>query len=320
MTKNLKKCKARVIAGIILVSFFVLFTCSSCENVSAGSDIFKTSIEMRYEGAGSVNPEAAAIFNITLDYKLMGPFSTGEIELLYFPPTVVKLEIIEGDEDWITPSLAQSTITITPDEDREVMLTVAITPEAPYLKSHNIIIRATAEKNSIWTASENELTVTIYPEFLYFVSATTELNYAEVGPPGTHKFPVTVVNDASYVVKYYFEAKNIPKNWVVSAPNSLTVNAKSREKAMISVTPPYDFGYHDEIAAFTVDVYAEPFPTTQGYEREQVDSLNFQIKNRGFSTAFSGAGIFVFIFGIIAILVLIMIFFFYFQRRKKKSE
>ena len=107
-------------------------------------------------------------------------------------------------------------------------MTVGVTPDAPYLKLHNIIIKAAAEKNSIWAASENELTVTIYPEFLYFVSATTELNYAEVSPPGTHKFPVTAVNDASYVVKYYFEAKNVPKGWVVSAPNSLSVNAKSR--------------------------------------------------------------------------------------------
>lgn len=320
MTENLKKFKVSFIAGIILVSFFVLFTCSSCENVSAKSDIFKTSIEMRYEGNGSLNPEAAAAFNIILDYNLLGPWNTGENELLYFPPTIVILKIIEGDEDWITSSLAQSRITITPDESRQVTLTVGITPEAPYLKLHNIIIEATAEKNSIWAESKNELTVTIYPEFLYYVDANKEVGVADIGPGETYSFPIILDNDASYAVRYHFEIKNMPENWVISQPDSKTVGGKSEARVMVKVISPYDFGYHDEIIGFIVDVYAEPFPSTIGFTEEKVDSLSFTLRNRGFSTAFSGAGIFVFIFGIIAILLLTMIFFFYFQRRKKKSK
>lgn len=300
MKPNFRKIKVSLVFAILL-SVVVIAAANS-----TSAQIFDTRIEIsEVSGAnGSLSPGNPVEFKLKVDYSLV--INTNN----YIGSTNVQLEIIEGNEEWVTPTLSRRNFGIKPGESEEIALTVSITPDSPYLKSHNLIIRATAEaKAPLYQEAVGEYTVSIFPEFLYFVDANSLSNYAEVTPGETHKFPVNVVNDASYTVKYFFETQSVPKEWVVSAPDSLTVGPKSKEQVTISVAPPYDFGYHDEIEDFKVKVTAMPFPAAGGYEKQEVDTLNFQVKNRGFSSSASGGGLLIIIGIIIAVVVILFLVF-----------
>ncbi len=318
MTKNLRKFKASLVGLIILVSIFVMLASSFC--VSAGAIERGTIIVIEKKGSTNLtlSPGDPVIFDFDVTYKLT-PMIPGT-NFLYIPPTTVHLDVTGDEEEWITATLDRSTLQMEPDEPQRVFLTVSVTPEAPYIRDHEIKIKATADPNPVnWAGSEADISVTVTPQFLYFVGAYAESNYAQVSPPGSYKFPITVVNDATYTVKFYFETNDIPEGWAITPPNSVPVSGGSERKVDLTVTPPYDFGQHDETIGFTIDVYAEPFPAPRGdsYGLAKVDNLNFQVKNFGFSLVISGAGIF-FVFGIIAVIVIIMIVFFRYKSQNGK--
>jgi heme/copper-type cytochrome/quinol oxidase subunit 2 len=323
MTNNLRKFKASLVAGIILASIFVVLASSFCVNAaSSGKRGTIITLERTDDENGTLSPGDPVLFTFEVTYSLV-PIIPGS-ELLYIPPTTVHLEVSGNDYDWITATLDHSTLQMEPDKPQIVTLTVSVTPEAPYIQDHELKITATAEEKLSWASSLCDISVTVTPDFLYFVGAYAESNYAQISPPGSYKFPITIKNDATYAVKFYFETTNdidIPNGWAITPPNSIPVSAKSEGKVYLTVTPPYEFGNHDETIGFAIDVFAEPFPASAGtmYELTKVDTLNFQVKNFGFSLVLSGASIFVLIFGIIAILVIFIIVLFLRKSKKEKT-
>lgn len=320
MTKNLRKFKASLVGGIILASIFVVLASSFCANAASAGRGTIIVIERTDHNNGTLRPGDPVSFTFEVTYSLV-PLIPGSTPILYIPPTTVHLEVSGNDYDWITATLDRSTLQIKPGEPQTVTLTVSVTPEAPYVREHELKIDVTADPKATWEGSECDISVTVTPDFLYFVGAYAESNYAQVSPPGSYKFPITIVNDATYEVKFYFETDNVPTGWAITPPNSVPVSAKSERKVDLTVTPPYEFGHHDETVGFTIDVYAEPFPSPGGssYGLTKVDTLNFQVKNLGFSLVISGASLLALLIGIIAIIVIIIIVFFLRKSKKEKT-
>lgn len=319
MKADFRKLKVSLVFAILLsVVLMAVAGLNNEDTASAQLNLFDTTIELeRDTGNATISPGDPAVFELTVDYDFVADFVPA---WAFKGSTNVQLEIIEGNEEWVTPTLSKRTFPIEPGEEKKVTLTVDITPEAPYLQNHNIIIRATAEEKLIFQEAVGEISLTINPEFLYFVDANSLSNYAEVTPGETHEFKVNIVNDASYTVKYYFKTQGVQADWVVSAPDSLTVGPKSKEQVTVSVAPPYDFGYHDEIEDFQVEVTAAPFPSAGGYDEKTVDTLNFQVKNRGFSSSASGGGILIIAGIIIAVIVVVLLVLFMFSNVFKKKR
>jgi len=320
MKKSLRKFKASLVAGIIFASIFVLLVSSFSVNAKSGGRGTIIKIERTDHNNGTLSPGKPVSFTFDVTYSLV-PIIPITKPILYIPPTTVHLDVSGNDYPWITAVLDRSTLQMEPDKSQKVTLTVSVTPEAPYIREHELKITATADPKLTWAGSTCDISVTVTPDFLYFVGAYAESNYAQISPPGSYKFPITIKNEATYTVKFYFETNNIPKGWAVTPPNSVPVSAKSEGKVYLTVTPPYEFGHHDETVSFTVDVYAEPFPAPSGYmyELTKVDTLNFQMKNLGFSMVISGAALSALIFGIIALLVILIIISYFRKSKKEKT-
>jgi len=319
MAKNLRKFKASFVGLIILASIFVMI--ASSFPVSAAAIERGTIIVIEQKGNTNLTlfPGNPVIFDFDVTYSLT-PFLGGS-GILYIPPTTVHLDVTGDEEDWIAATPDRSTLQMKPDEPQRVTLTVSVTPEAPYIRKHEIKITATADAGRInWAPSTSDIIVTVTPEFLYYLDADKEVDVAVIGPGETYSFPILLDNDASYGVKYHFEVEDMPKDWVISQPDSKTVSPKSEARVLLKVISPYDFGYHDQQVGFNVKVYAAPQPSAAGFEEEYVDTLSFTVRNRGFSLAFTGAGVFVFLFVIIAVIVVIMFFLRYKPQIGKPSE
>jgi len=321
MTKNLKKFKASFVAGIILASIFVLLASSFSVNAEkAGGRGTIIEMERTDHNNGTLSPGKPVAFTFKVTYSLV-PILPNIDPILYIPPTTVHLDVIGDENDWITAVLDRSTLQIKPDEPQTVTLTVSVTPEAPYIQDHELKIIAKAEEKPSWASSTCDISVTVTPDFLYFVSASARENFYTVSPPGSYPLQIDLQNLATYSVKFYFEISNIPKDWAVTAPNSMVVSPKSTGKVYVTVTPPYGFGHHDETIGFTVNAYAEPFPSVAGtvYEKSQIDAIGFQVRNLGFSLVISGAALSGLIFGIIALLVILIIISYFRKSKKEKT-
>jgi len=325
MTKNLKKFKASFVAGIILASIFVLLASSFSVNAEkAGGRGTIIRMERTDHNNQTVNPSKPVSFTFKVTYELM-PIIPGMEPILYLPYTTVQLSVMQGgDEPWITAALDYYTLQMEPGESHSqiVTLTVSVTPEAPYIKAHEIKIEAKAQQKGMWAESTHVVSVLVYPEFLYFVNAYSTEKQVQISPSGSpYKFPITLVNDASYEVKFYFEINNVPTGWAIAPPDTMTVFAKSKENAYFSIISPYEFGQHIETVSFEIDVYAEPYPTsgTAIYEKAKISTLPFTAANLGFSLVLTGAALFGIIFVIIALLVIFIIISFLRKSKKEKT-
>lgn len=312
MKADFRKLKVSLVFAILLsVVFVAIASFDNDSNASADSIVYtRVNFELKNEPKNNtLRPGEVATWVYRLSYTSDPVIGEGGI-INSFYRTTVQIEIVEGNEEWITITPSQSTINMKPGDERDLNVKISLTDDAPYLKSHNVRLKATAVGTSLFSEAFAEQTITILPEFLYFVDANSVTNYAEVTPGETHKFSVNIVNDASNkAVKYFFETTGVPEDWVVSAPDSLIVSPKSKEQVTVSVAPPYDFGYHDEIEDFQIKVTAMPFPSAEGYERQEVDTLNFQVKNRGFSSSASGGGILILIGIVVAVIVILFLVF-----------
>lgn len=319
MIKNSNVLKSVFVVGLIMLSGFTVFIPA---NASAQLP-FKFNSYLTIEEVGQTNgtlsPAKPAKFDFKITYNLAPP--TPVLERAYIPPTTVKLDINGDEPSWVTATLNKNELEMRPGqgEAQQVTLTVSVTEEAPYTQERELTLVAQTEEKPLWKQSTKTASIVYTPDFLYFVSASSEKSYAQTSPPGSYDFPVTVTNRGTYSVRFDFETRNVPDGWSVTPPNSLTVppaeKGENQREAMVTVTPPYQFGYHDEMGSFSVDVYTTPFPIGTG--RTKIDSLNFQVRNRGFSTAPNGGGAFILGTSAVTIVVLIGAAFYIIQKKKK---
>jgi hypothetical protein len=310
MKPNFRKIKVSLVFAILLSVVFMAV--AGLNNEDTASAVYtRVDFELDTDDNNSIAPGEVRTWQYEVSYEADPSISVidpASINNIY--KTTLQIEVIEGKEDWVTVTPSPSTLNIKPNEKRTVSVKVSLTDDAPYLKPHNIRLKATAIGAGMFEESFAEQTITIVPEFLYFVDATSVTNYAELNPGETHEFKVNVDNNAANkAVKFYFDTTGVPEDWVVSSPDSIIIPANSKEQVTVSVAPPYDFGYYDEIEEFQVKVSAMPFPVAEGYEKQEVDALNFQVRNRGFSASASGGGLLIIIGIIIAVIVILFLVF-----------
>ncbi len=311
MKADFRKLKVSLVFAILLsVVFMTVASLDNDSTASAAGIYTRVNFELKNEpNNNTLSPGEVSTWEYTVSYEA-DPWWNFANVLKNIYKTTLQIEVIEGTEDWLTVTPSPSTLNIKPNEERTVNVKVSLTDDAPYLKPHNIRLKATAIGTSGFEESFAEQTITILPEFLYFVDATSVSNYAEVNPGETHNFKVDVDNNAANkAVKFYFDTTGVPEEWVVSAPDSLIVSPNSKEQVTVSVAPPYDFGYYDEIENFQIKVSAMPFPVSEGYEKQEIDDLNFQVRNRGFSASASGGGILIMVGIIVAVIVILFLVF-----------
>jgi len=330
MKKSFRAIQMSIVFMIVFASLFAVLNVSSKDANTASAQGFQLPAYINLERIKSdgendsllVDPENPGYATIKITYRLEALWDL--IESFYRPPTTVTLSVQGADEDWIEVVLDKNELEMYPtkvndDRSETVGVTIVVNEKAPYIQTRKITISATAEGKALWKADTKTIDITYQTDFVYFVSSDTDKNFYETSPQEPISIPINLINTATYDVKFDFRiGRDAPEGWAITPPNTRQVSASQRgentQEVLLSVTPPYDFGYHDEIAPFTVDVYAKPFPSGPDYIK--VDTLNFQVQSRGFSLSPSGAGIFVMIIPILLI-VLIVFAIFYMKYNKK---
>lgn len=331
MKKSFKAIQMSVIFMIAFASLFAIINVSSEDTNTASAQIIPqlpAYIKLeRIVASGEnesilVDPENPGYATIKITYRLEAPINF--IENFYMPPTTVTLSVQGDDENWIEVILDKNELEMYPttendDKSEQIGITIVVNEEAPYIQTRKITISAIAEGKTLWKSDTKTIDITYQTDFVYFVSSNTDKNFYETTPQEPLSIPINLINTATYDVKFDFKIdREAPKGWAITPPNTRRVASSQRgenvQDVLLSVTPPYDFGYHDEIASLTIDVYAKPFPSGPDYIK--VDSLNFQVQSRGFSFSPSGVGIFVMIIPIL--LIVLLIFAIFYLNYKKK--
>ncbi len=321
MKKSFKAIQMSIVFMIVLSSVFAIVNVSSQKSSTASAQIIPqlpVILSLDREGNESlfVDPANPGQIAIVVSYSLQAPVDV--LEKFYMPPTTVTLSVQGDEEDWITVTLDKNELEMFNDDSQKVTLNIAVTEAAPYTQQRKITLSATAEGKTLWKEVTKTLDITYTPNFLYFVSAESKASYFETSPQEPISIPITIKNSATYGVKFDFSMDNRPDGWTITAPNPIEVSSSQKgenvQETLLSVTPPYDFGYHDEIASFSVKVYAKPFPIGEDYIL--IDTLNFEVQSRGFSLSPSGYGIIMMILPIIIILLLIFVVLY--NKNKKK--
>jgi len=322
MKKSFKAIQLGIVFMIVLSSVFAIVNVASEEPSTASAQIIPQlpvilDVYREDNETLAVDPDNSGETTIVVKYDLEGPIDA--IENFYMPPTTVTLSIQGDEEDWIIVSLDRNQLEMRNGGEQKVKLNLAVTEEAPYIQQKQIVLTATAEGKKLWEEKTVALTIDYKPNFLYFVSATSKKSLFETNPQEPISIPITAINRATYNVKFDFRlVGEAPEGWSITPPNSIDVDSAQRgeneQEIVLSVTPPYDFGYHDEIQSFSIEVYAKPFPAGEGYQL--VETLNFEVQSRGFSFSPSGYGLLVMILPIIIILILIAVILFTRYKRK----
>lgn len=329
MMKNFKAMKASLIMGILLTSMFVAIAFvprSSAKLINYGVDL-----EFNYDlsGIGEVIPLDKAIrIPMTVKYKISGLIGADSVaNLLQKSGISAQVEIIVGE----TPSWVSAVVTpnnnvliekiSTSFEAGEIRyLEVRFTKDAPAKIQVAIPITLSAQKidQPFFTISDKTLTgnnIAINTAFLPVVDVQPKRRLVETGPGNIASFEVDLINEGNAETYFIFNSINVTDGWIVAYPEKVLVNPRETKTITIDITPPYGFGWHDELETIKISYYGRYFASTPGETMESdVDEVNLNVRSRGFSiTSFE-------IVIIIILIAIIILIFYLFKKLALKKK
>jgi hypothetical protein len=93
------------------------------------------------------------------------------------------------------------------------------------------------------------------------------------------------------MTEFIFRIVNVPEGWVASIPANAFIGSAvdgkdPKDTINLLITPPYGFGYHNELEDITVSIKGQYFGGTSGETLLETTEYfhTISIRNRGFST------------------------------------
>jgi len=315
--KNFRTLKATLMMGIMLISIFIIFAPSS----SAALFTFNQDLDMSYDlgDYDRVTPLKGFSIDLNVKYQFNGLFLKEGISELLSSNQKAQVTIHVGDTDpWVTAVVMPSP-TIFCDfqtEFKEIsprQLYVKFTEDAPAGRTVKIPITLEAKGIQlpfieVKKRVQEGFEIAFDTKFLPIIDAQTNQKYVEVTPGNVATFDTNLINSGNAETEFIFSTKDVPEGWIVSYPSKALVsssNSGGEKTISIQITPPYQFGWHDETKRITVEYYGRYFAggdemTSEPYE------LILIVRNRGFSISAFEFGIIVVIIALIIIALLIL--------------
>ena len=138
-----------------------------------------------------------------------------------------------------------------------------------------------------------------------------EVNTVKIEPHQSAEFPIRITNIGNDQTLVFFKVENQPQDWNTIVTDQIYINENGVKTAYLSIKPPRDFGYREDIGIIRVSVT----PTRALDPSQQGDkiTLSFLVQSKGFFA--EGAGLFNVIWIILLIIIIIFVIR-YFIRKK----
>lgn len=319
MTKNLRTVKTTIITGILLISIIA----AMAPAISAQDQVvgLQSLVNIDPQSIGQIKPRSGlqqANLNISYQVTTGGILARAILPWLEGRQVTINLAII-STPSWCHAQLIDSTKTTTvPTDGRAISLSAAISisldADAPAFGGGYVNVRATVPKISFIQGFDKEISVPFTPLYLGLLKTETMgTNTKTIGPMDTAVFPIKIENLGNARTKVYLAVDNVPDGWVAIVDDSIVVDeaAGSTATAYLTVRPPKDFGYHDDISTITVSL--EPARAEDTTDRGSVETVTVSVESRGFS--FVGGEI---VLPIIIIIVALLFVVYWFIKRMRK--
>jgi len=175
------------------------------------------------------------------------------------------------------------------DKYEEVLNSVIISvyKNAPAEK-YTIILKAEVPGKGLYGGANTTTSITVTPGYIPLINVYTKKPTIEVAPQTSVNFPIEISNEGNKETIVTGNIVNLPKDWVAYLPQSQVIIPSSLEgkdnkkTVVLSVTPPYGFGWHNELRTIGVDFVAQASPPGS-FEKTGIYHFQVMIRNRGFS-------------------------------------
>jgi len=331
MTKHLKAVKASIIMGILLISAIAVFSAPASAREKLAREklfTFNSFITLSYDEE-DLNQPIKANTAVTVPLEI-GYYTDVEIpNFLMLLPFTIRNTIIFGSPmpqqslhlkiinkpDWANIYFT------TPDHDVDFRLkdeepfpidaALIISPlrEAPS-EPFNIQFSIEVEERGHVKGKIMNYNINFQPAYIPEIVVTAERPSRMVGPREEVNVNIRIKNNANYWTIVRHEMIDVPAAWSpIINPSKVEIPPGGEETVVLSVTPPYNFGWHDETEVIQIDFKPEPSPG--GGESGPAVQVYLRFNNRGFSTPGFEA---VFLFVAIALFMVIHL------RRRKNGR
>jgi len=298
MKKYLRTVKASLIMGILLVSAIAVFSApASAKFITYPSlitiEITPESIEALQE---PVDIESVLIVQLKIGYSVSVPewaLTSGMVGRLWLfgsfimYPQLIHLEI-EGKPEWADIALAVPDVYIKEYSNSPVYTTadLMITPyfDAPAVPK-SITIKATAGSIGRITGVEFHRTLPFEPDYIPLISIEPEKPTRQVGPRDPINFKINIRNMGNKETLVKGEILDAPEEWAaLISPTQLPLSPGETASVTVSMTAPYNFGWHNELRTFTVEFIPEKSPPSTPPLTGSPHRVQLRINSIGFST------------------------------------
>jgi len=301
MTKNLRAIKASILMGIFLISLFAVLMPSASAGIWPP---FKGTVVLSVQ---PLDPDKATqiiplsgptVIGVKIGCMVTGLFAESVVNRLANIPIQISLSV-EETPSYCTATVQPNLINIKPTTgvtyNEDAQLYVSFKENAP--AAGPVIIKlkmhSTPQKYFLYEIIEATYTgeITFTPAYLPIVSATPATMYKDVSPGKAANFEINLENLGNAKTEVVFKILDVPKGWTASIQANILVGSAAtgddaKKTIILSVTPPYGFGYHDELVNIKISYVGQYFA---GADQETLlttgeKELTFQVRSRGFST------------------------------------
>jgi hypothetical protein len=209
----------------------------------------------------------------------------------------INLEIINPPE-WAAMSLSNANPYVeidTEEKSAETSLIIAAHDDAP-AEGFTLQVKASIDPllNNHVNAQEVYINIIFQPGYIPLINLYSESPNIVVSPQETVNIPIEITNLGNKQTIVRAKIIDKPDGWATLLPQSQIIipsasdPGDNKELLTFSVTPPYGFGWHNEIETLILEFTPEFSPPTSGSNRSAFigTPVQFQvnIRNRGFST------------------------------------
>lgn len=308
MTKKFRSFKVSIIMLILLVSVII----SIIPSASAADKMltFNSVLEMTYDQEylnQAVQPDGPAVtIPVTIKYKVEVPEKILDItalRMLFFQTfivTAVKVQMsILNQPDWASVSLVNPNPYIDINyEFTEATTAVTIAPykDAP---ARPFTLRIKAETDPVLNkhipANSAELNMVFTPGYIPLINVYTDKPARVVDPQTTVNFPIKITNLGNKETIVTAKVTDYPEGWApllaqsqIVIPAAGETSGDNSAEISFSITPPYGFGWHNELETIALEFTPQFSPPGGGGNQSGLigTPVPFQltVRSRGFST------------------------------------
>ncbi|MCK5636145.1 MAG: hypothetical protein KAH91_01895 [Thermoplasmatales archaeon] len=299
MTKNLRTFKASIVMGILLVSIFTIFM------PSGSAALIKSQAHLQIEPVNPadlsqrVRPLEPISIELRIRYSISGIFANRTITRFRNRNMPVQINLfVEKTPDFVSASFDRNSVApivgpgwISQDANLLVSFQENIPARGPVV----IRVKMEAERviGIIYEIEQKTqyAEIQVVPEYIPIIDATPRKTYTEVSPGEAAEFEIDLENLGNAKTEFVFKIIDVPAGWIASIPaNTFVGSAATGEspKKVITllITPPYGFGYHNELQNIKISIQGQYFAGSGPDDWLQSDEYEhvFTVRSRGFST------------------------------------